>query len=99
VFWGVRHILSRRRVTPALHAGVPLRILATDIAGLFAFVREAPTGPVLCLFNFTEGWLHCPEDLARGLGVQAMHDDLSDHPVETYHGNIALPPYARVWLR
>jgi len=30
--------------------------------------------------------------------VQGMHDALSDGAVTAFHGNIALPPYARVWL-
>jgi hypothetical protein len=34
----------------------------------------------------------------RAQGVQGMHDALSDAAVATFHGNIALPPYARVWL-
>lgn len=98
VFWGTRHILARRRATAALHAGYGTRIVHCDLPGVFAFLRLAPTGPVLCLFNFTEHWQHLPESWARLQGTQQMHDLLSDHPVETHHGNIALPPYARVWL-
>jgi amylosucrase len=98
VFWGTRHILARRRATAALHAGVPVRVLASGLDGLFAFLRAAPTGPVLCLFNFTEAWQRVPEVWVRAVGATQMHDALSDHPVETYDGHIALPPYARVWL-
>lgn len=98
VFWGTRHILTRRKETQALHAAYGTRIVPCDVGGIFAFVRLAPTGPVLCLFNFTEHWQHLPEGWARQQGVSRMHDLLSDHPVETHHGNIALPPYARVWL-
>ena len=98
VFWGVRHILARRRATAALHAAHPTRILETGQPGAFAFARLAPTGPLLGLFNFTESWLHIPESWARDNGTRQMHDALSDHPVETWHGNIALPPHARVWL-
>lgn len=98
VFWGTRHILARRKETPALHAAYGTRILPCEVAGVFAFARLAPTGPVLCLFNFTETWQHLPEAWARQQGIARMHDVLSDHPVETHHGNIALPPYARVWL-
>lgn len=98
VFWGTRHILARRRAAAGLHAGYGTRVLRCDLPGVFAFVRLAPTGPILCLFNFTEHWQHLPEDWARSQGIGQMHDLLSDHPVETYHGNICLPPYARVWL-
>jgi len=98
VFQGLRHILARRRAVPEFHAGNPTRILRPDQSGVFAFARIAPTGPVLGLFNFTENWAHLGEGWVRAQGVTRMHDLLSDHPVETHNGNIALPPYARVWL-
>ncbi len=81
-----------------LHGGVPVQVLDSGVAGVFAFRRAAPTGAILCLYNFTEGWLHLPEGWLRAEGAQAMHDALSDAPVALHHGNLALPPYARVWL-
>ncbi len=56
VFRGTRHILARRRATPGLHAGHPCQILHPEAPGVFAFRRAAPTGAILCLFNFSEGW-------------------------------------------
>ena len=98
VWLGLRHILARRRATAALHAAHPIRVVACDAAQVLAFRRDAPTGTILCLFNFAESWAHVPEGWARAQGVVRMHDELSNHPVETHHGNIVLPPYARVWL-
>jgi amylosucrase len=98
VWLGVRHILTRRRATPALHAAHPIRVVACETPQVMAFRRDAPTGTLLCLFNFAESWAHVPEGWAREQGVTRMHDELSNHPVETHHGNIVLPPYARVWL-
>ena len=98
VFRGVKHILARRRATPALHAATPTRVLRTDLTGVFAVARLAPTGTVLCLYNFTENWLHLAQDWAHAQGVTAMHDALSDAAVTAAGGMIALPPYARVWL-
>ena len=98
VFRGVRHILARRRATPALHAATPTRIIGTDQRGVFAVARVAPTGTVLCLFNFTENWAHVPEAWARAQGVSQMYDTLSEAAVATPGGMISLPPYARVWL-
>ena len=98
VFRGVKHILARRRATPALHAATPTRVLRTDLAGVFAVARLAPTGTVLCLYNFTENWAQVGEAWARAQGVTAMHDALSDAAVTAAGGMIALPPYARVWL-
>ena len=65
---------------------------------VFAFLRRAPSGVVLGLFNFTESWLHVPVDRVQDLGVAGLHDALSDQPVTPHGPNIALPPYARVWL-
>ncbi len=98
VFAGVRHILARRRALPALHAAMPVRVVSSGLDGVFSFLRVAPTGVVLCLFNFTESWQRLPEAWARAVGVTRMYDALSDHPVLPEDGHIALPPYARVWL-
>lgn len=98
VFRGTKRILARRKATEALHGAYPVQIVDPGLAGLFAFVRKAPTGPLLCLFNMTEHWLNLPESFARAQGVTRMHDALSDHAVTAHHGEIALPPYARVWL-
>ena len=98
VFAGTKHILARRKATPALHGGVPVQVVDLCQPGLFAFRRSAPTGVLLGLFNMTEAWLHLPEAVARTQGARLMQDALSDRRVETHLGQIALPPYARVWL-
>ena len=98
VFRGVKEILARRRATPALHAGYPVQVVDAGLAGLFGFVRKSPTGALVGLFNMTEHWLNLPEAQVRGWGISLMHDALSDSPVTAHHGQIALPPYARVWL-
>ncbi|MBK6466221.1 MAG: hypothetical protein IPF96_04555 [Rhodobacter sp.] len=98
VFRGTRAILARRRAVPGLHGGVPTQILRAEAAGVFGFRRDAPTGAILCLFNFTEGWQHLPEGWLRAEGASRMHDLLSDQPVQLHAGDLALPPYARVWL-
>lgn len=98
VFRGTKHILARRAATPALHAAVPVRVVSAGNDAVLAFQRLAPTGTLLGLFNFTEHWQHLPEAVVRTLGAQAMYDALSDQRVETHGGQVALPPYARVWL-
>jgi amylosucrase len=98
VFRGVRHILARRRATPALHGGHPAEVLPCPAPGLFAQARRAPTGTLLGIYNFTDQWAHLPAGWVHAQGVAGLHDALSDARVDTHHGNIALPPYARVWL-
>ncbi len=96
---GTRHILARRRATPELHGAYPTEIADSFHAGLFAFVRRAPAGPLVCVFNFTETWAYLPGAWARHHGVRRFHDALSDADVVLHDDRIALPPYARVWLR
>ena len=98
VFRGTRHILARRSALSQLHAAHPTRIVNFHAPGVFAFLRAAPDGPVLGVFNVTEHWAHLPEQQVRAQGITRMHDALSDSPVTTHNGSIALPPYARVWL-
>ena len=76
----------------------PVRVVDTGQSGLFGFTREAPTGTLLGLFNLTEHWLNLPESVARSHGITQMYDALSDARVTAHLGQIALPPYARVWL-
>ncbi len=95
---GVRHILARRAATEALHGAVPTRVVRHDVPGLFAFVRAAPTGNVLCLFNFTEGWIDLPDWWLRDHGVTRFHDLLSDAQIGLHAGLVVLPPYARAWI-
>jgi amylosucrase len=99
VYLGTQHILARRKATPDLHAANPTRVLDSGNPALLAVAREAPTGTILCLFNFTEDWQHLPEAWLRAQGVSHFHDALSDAQVDLHHGALALPPYARVWLR
>ncbi len=98
VFAGVKHILSRRRATPDLHAGHPTLVLNSGQTAIFAVQRRAPTHPILCLFNFSEVWQHLPGDWLRAQGVSHWHDSLSDGSVLMNEDRLALPPYARLWL-
>ncbi|NHB75846.1 amylosucrase [Rhodobacter calidifons] len=98
VFRGVRHILARRRATAGLHAAHPVRVVSSGNNAVLAVQRLAPTGTLLCLFNFTETWQHLPEPRVRALGVVRLWDALSEAEVTPHDGQIVLPPYARVWL-
>jgi amylosucrase len=98
VFRGTQRILARRRATPGLHAGHPCQILHAESPAIFAFRRAAPTGAILCLFNFTETWQSLPEGWLRAEGTSLMQDLLADAPAQIHDGRLALPPYARVWL-
>ncbi|MGB8815348.1 MAG: alpha-amylase, partial [Paracoccaceae bacterium] len=98
VYRGTKHILGRRKATTALHGATPTEVVDSGLPGVFAAARRAPTGTVLCLFNFSDEWRHLPKSFARAQGVLTLHDALSDQPVVAHGGMIALPPQARVWL-
>ncbi len=99
VLKGLRHIMARRRATPELHASNPTIVLETGQIELFAFARQAPTGPIVCLYNFTERWIRVGRSWIEANGVSRYHDQLSDREVELHDGHLELPPYGRVWLR
>ena len=98
LFGGLTHILARRRATPHLHGANPTEVLNLGIDGLFAFARRSATGPLICLFNFTDRWLTVPTDRLAAEGVVTFHDHLSAAPLDLSHGHVALPPQGRVWL-
>ncbi len=99
VFAGVRHIVSRRKETPEIHAGHPVRILRAPHRSVLAFSREAPTGPLVCLFNFADEAADVPAEWLLKQGVVEFHDALADQPTWVSNGDVTLPPYGRVWLR
>jgi len=98
VFDGIRRILARRAATAEFHGAVPTEVVATGHPALFAFARRAPTGSVLCVYNFTESWLSLPESWFRDNGARRIYERLSDAPILTDDGMVPLPPYARVWV-
>jgi amylosucrase len=98
VFRGVRHILARRRALAGLHGGVPVRVADAGDAGVLAVVRDAPTGVVVQLYNFTESWRSIAGNRLLGLGARAFRDELADADVPVHGGQVAVPPYGRMWI-
>ncbi|MFB2532449.1 alpha-amylase family protein [Paracoccus sp. p3-h83] len=96
---GLRQILARRRATPELHADHPIAILDSGVPGVFVQLHHAPTGTLACIYNFTESWTALPLAGLRAAGVSGAWDALSDGAVGTRGDELALPPYARLWLR
>ncbi|MFS4438448.1 alpha-amylase family glycosyl hydrolase [Paracoccaceae bacterium GXU_MW_L88] len=95
---GTRHILQRRAAIPGFHGGLPTEILHAPDRAIFAFARRTPTGPTLCLFNFTEDWRSVPGQWLRDHAAQHFYDLLSDAYVTLRDDHLDLPPYGRVWL-
>jgi len=98
VLAGTRHIFDRRKATPQVHGGHPTRVVSAPNPEIFAFQRLAPTGTLLCLFNFSEHWQ--PLDVAwlRERGAEHLFDLLSGAPIAHENETFTLPPYGRVWM-
>lgn len=98
VLAGVSQILARRAKVPEFHANNPTEVLQTGNSTLFAFARHAPSGSVVCIYNFSETWTAIPATWVVQHGARNMHELLSDSHVQDQGGAIALPPFARAWL-
>lgn len=94
---GTREIMLRRKEIRQFHASVPTRILFPDSPQVFAFCRFAPTGPVVCLFNFCEEPVQIRTEWLREHGVARFHDLLSGHTLGLDGTHYTLLPYGRVW--
>ena len=99
VWHAVRHVMTRRKMTPEIHAAHPVRVPWVPVKGVFALVHDAPTGPLLCLFNFTADPVQVPGEWAMSEGVSSFHDALTDLPAKLSEGHLVLEPYGRLWLR
>ena len=99
VWYGVKNVMARRKATPELHAGHPTRIPEPPAKGVFALVHEAPTGSLVCLFNFTEHHVWVPGGWVMKQGASQLHDAMADAPARLENGEIVLLPYGHLWLR
>jgi amylosucrase len=96
---GVKHIIARRKALPTLAATHPTTIIRTNNDAVFAFVRSGDTGPLVCLFNFTNQWQHVHANILSQNGVISFLDELGSGALPVQDGSLSLSPYGRVWLR
>lgn len=98
VFTETKRIMTRRKALRQFHASVPTRVFSTGKSEVFAFARLAPTGSVVCLFNFSEQTIYISEAILAENGAREMYDELSEAPLTLFDGQLALLPYGRVWV-
>ena len=98
IYSGLRNIIERRRATPHIHAFNPVSILDFGIDGLFAFARQSPVGPLVCVYNLSERWQSIPRETLEAAGVSEWTDQLANMTVELRDGTLPFPPQGRIWL-
>ena len=99
LFRGTRHLMAVRKATPQLASDVPTEIIRHGNPHLFAVRRPADDATLTCAYNFTAAWQSLPA-AALGLDPAAPHDELITGRRQDFpHGDLALPPLGRLWLR
>ena len=93
-----RHVMSRRKATPALSGMAPTQVLRVADGLVFALVRDADEGRLTAVHGFNAA----PHEVALSdLGLdpdRAWHDALADAPAHVVSGRVQLPRYGIVWL-
>lgn len=95
---GVKRILARRKSVRQLSAVSPTRVVDLGNTRVFAFLRLADDGPLLCVFNMTETWTTVSAAKMRSLGVSGFQDFLGEGVVTPDGDAIPVAPYGRLWL-
>ncbi len=99
VFAGLRHLMTTRASLPHLQASVAAEVPLLSDPGVLPVLRRHPIGPLLELFNVTDGWRSFPGWRLEEYGLIGARDALSG----TYifpgaDGNVWLHPYGVLWL-
>ncbi len=95
---GVKHVIARRKALAGLAASNPTVIAHSGNNAVFMFVRNGETGPLTCLFNFSDVWQPIEIKQLHSAGVRLFKDELGGGTISQEYGNVAIAPYGRMWL-
>jgi amylosucrase len=99
VFAGLRHLAAVRGSLPHVEASVAAEVAAIADPGVLPVLRRHPLGPLLELFNVTDGWRPFPGWRLAELGLVDGVDALSGNQIHPGpDGNVWLHPYGVLWL-
>ena len=99
VFAGLRHLMATRAALPHLEASVAAELPALADPGVLVVLRRHPLGPLLELFNVSDGWRAFPGHRLAEYGLVGARDALSGVPIfPGPDGNVWLHPYGVLWL-
>ncbi|MET3804188.1 amylosucrase [Nakamurella sp. UYEF19] len=99
MFGVLTNLIGRRAHLPHLHASVAAEIPALADPGILPVLRRHPLGPLLELFNVTDGWRPWPGSRLDELGLRGGTDRISgQHVYPGEDGNLWLAPYSALWI-
>jgi amylosucrase len=99
MFCGLAHLARVRAGLPQLHARVASQVQDVDDRGVLGTLRQHPAGPMIGLFNVTDGWRPWSAARVAEQGLNRPFEAISSRLVEPgADGNFWLPPYAAWWL-
>jgi amylosucrase len=99
VFGGLAHLAQVRAGLPHLHACVPSEVLDIEDWGVMGTLRRHPVGPMIGLYNVTDGSRSVSAVRVAKLGLKHPFNAISSRFVEPDdEGKLWLPPYAAWWL-
>ncbi len=93
----MNNLISARRRTAALHAGVGTRVVAGRAPGVVLFLREHPAGNMVQVYNLTDATRHVGRDELMILNSTELLDILSGNVI-TATSDLTVPAYTAWWL-
>ena len=99
MFTGVQALVRARARVPHLDASVSSEIASLADPGILPVLRRHPLGPLLGLYNVTDGWRPFPFWRLGELGIADAWDAIADAAVTPGEdGNVWLAPYQAMWI-
>ncbi len=95
---GVKHIIAKRKATPAFAATNPTQVLHLGNDRIFAFARVGDAQTVVCLFNFTDTNQTLSDKVLQNTGIVEFRNLLTDEPLSWVNGVLQIPAYGSLWL-
>ncbi|MBB2988237.1 alpha-amylase family protein [Terracoccus luteus] len=99
VFAGLAHLARVRASLPQLHAAADTTVLADTDTGVLAVRRAHPSGPMVCVYNLSDGWRSFSSHHFTDAGITHPHNAIERRDVHGGDdGQVALSPYAAWWV-